>query len=215
MKLLGDQTTLVLAGAWNPAILNPNWIGHHILGVPQGTSFQVNMLMPVQGVGGPVRMSFEGISITARPDALIFHLEPGNVEATAKSFLVARRILDTLPHTPIAAMGINFAFEVDPAEGQLVKTIEWAEDIGELLTGDPDAKITGKNWQLSLSSKGHLINVGFQSSAQGTSVSINHHYEVEGLAANAAKILSDEKLYAALWSATEGLMTSLIKGANA
>ena len=123
MKLLGDQTTLVLAGAWNPAILSPNWIGRHVLRLPPGNAFQVEMVLPVQGQGGASRFSFEGISITPAQEALIFHISPDDAGMVAKSFDVAKRILEMLPHTPVAAMGVNFSYQVDAVKDQLSKTV--------------------------------------------------------------------------------------------
>jgi len=168
--------------------------------------------MPVQGITGPARLTFEGISITPAQDALLFHLVPEDAAMIAKSFDVARRILEKLPHTPIAAMGINFAYEVGPLEGQLTKTVAWADDIGELIEDDPDAKVVSRNWQLGIAAMGHLVNLACQSNAESGSITVNHHYEVEGSAARAAETLASDGLFERLLATTNQLVGRLVKG---
>lgn len=212
MKLLGDQTTLILAGAWNPAILSPNWIGRHILGLPPGNAFQVGMLLPVQGQGGSPRFTFEGLSITPGQDALIFHLNPEDGVIVAKSFDVAKRILEMLPHTPVAAMGVNFAYQVDPLEGELSKTVSWSDSISDLLVDDPDATVLNRQWQIGIAAMDHMVNVGYRSDAQGGAISVNHHYEVEGSAAKAAAHLAGAGFFERLQDVTNKLVEGLVKG---
>lgn len=209
MKLLGDQTTLVLAGAWNPAILNPSWIGRHVLKLPQGNAFQVEMLMPVQGQAGPTRLSFEGISVTPAQEAIIFHINPEDDAMVAKTFDVAKRILELLPHTPVSAMGVNFAYQVDPMKGKLPKTVEWVDGVGDLLTDELEANILSRQWQVGISAMNHMINVAYRSDAQGGKISVNHHYEVEGSAAKAATYLGSEGLFGSLLDLTNKLVDGL------
>lgn len=212
MKLLGDQTTLILAGAWNPAILSPNWIGRHILGLPSGSVFQVGMLLPVQGQAGAPRLTFEGLSMTAAPDALAFHITPEDAGTVAKTFDVAKRILETLPHTPIAAMGVNFAYQVDHLQGQLSNTVDWADSVSDLLVDDPEAKVIDRQWQVGIAAMGHMVNVGYRADAQGGTISVNHHYEVEGSAAKAAAYLAAVGLFEQLLGVTNKLVEGLTKG---
>jgi hypothetical protein len=211
MKLLGDQTTLILAGAWNPAILNPTWIGRHILGLAAGNAFQVEMQLPVQ-TAEPARLTFEGLSITATPHVLIFHLIPDDAARVAKSFGAAKKILETLPHTPIGAMGVNFSYEVLPGEGQLAKSVAWADSVGDLLVADPEANVVSRQWQLGIAALNHMVNVSYQSNAQGATINVNHHYEVEGSASKAAEQLAAVDLFNELLHATNELVEGLTKG---
>lgn len=212
MKLLSDQTTLVLAGAWNPAILQPNWIARHILQLPAGNAFQVSMLLPVQGQAGPPRFSFEGLSITAAQDVVMFHLVPEDPGMVAKSFEVAKCILEMLPHTPVAALGVNFAYAVDPNEGQLRTTVEWAESVSDLLVDDPEALVANRQWQVGINALGHMVNVTYRADAQGGTININHHYEVEGSASKAAEHLAVTNLFEQLLGMSNKLVAGLING---
>lgn len=208
MKLLGEQTSLVIAGAWNPAILNPNWIGRQILGYPPGKQFQVGMQLPVMGVSAPARLSFEGMSITAAKDALTFHLDSTKPEQIQKSISVAAKILETLPHTPIAAMGFNFGYSVDGVPGLLSGTFDWSEDLVDLLP-EPDSKLAQRSWQVSLAVKDHLINVSCERTVDGAVFAINHHYEVEGSATRAAEILHREDIYGSIFALSETFVKRL------
>jgi hypothetical protein len=212
MKLLGDRTTLVLAGAWNPAILSPNWIGRHILGLAPGNAFQVEMLLPVQGQAGSARLTFEGLSITPAAQALMFHIVPEDAGMVTKSFDVALRILKLLPHTPVGALGVNFAYQVEPLEGQLAKTVAWADNTVDLIVDDPEAKVLNRHWQLGIAAMGHMVNVGYRSDAQGATIDVNHHYEVEGSAERAAEHLAVAGLFDGLLNMTNKLVEGLVKG---
>ena len=213
MKLQGDLTTLVLAGAWNPAILSPSWIGRHVLKLPSGNAFQVEMLMPVQGQAEAPRLSFEGLSLTSAPEVLIFHIVPEDVGMVAKTFNVAKSILEMLPHTPVSAMGVNFTYQVDPNLGQLLQTFDWADGISDLLDEDPDAAVVNRQWQVGIAAMGHMVNVSYRADAQGGTINVNHHYEVEGSAAKAAAHLASEGLFEQLLGVTNKLVEGLEKGA--
>lgn len=208
MKLLSEKTTLVIAGAWNPAIITPQWIGKNILNIPEGTSFQVGMDLPIQGLGGSPRFTFSDLSYTPTPDTLTFYFSP---EHPAKTIEVARTILETLPHTPIVALGINFSFSVDPGSGELKNSTAWSAAICDLLTDDDSAKIVTQSWQLGLKTLNHLMNVIYQSSAEAATISVNHHYETEGTADRAAQILRQENLYTTLLNLTQSFVEGLVK----
>jgi hypothetical protein len=214
-KLVEDQTTLVLVGSWNPAILSPTWIGRNILGLDQGQTFQVAMLLPVQGQGGTPRLSFEGISITPAQNQLIFHLDPNDAAMVTKSLLVARRILETLPHTPMMAMGVNFTYEVDPLKGDSPKAMGWANHTSDLLIDDPDAEVLNRLWQVGIATMGHMMNVTYRTDAQGATIAINHHYELEGSVKKAVSHLADETIFNQLFDITQKFVRELsVENAN-
>lgn len=210
MNLQEDQTTLVLAGSWNPAILTPSWIGRNILGLDQDHIFQVAMLLPTQGQALAPRYTFEDISITPAQNQLIFHLIPDKLELVKKSFDVARKILETLPHTPVAAMGINISYNTDPLVGDSAKTMGWIDDISDLLLDDPDARVRNRLWQAGISTTDHMMNVTYRVDAQGAVVTVNHHYEVEGSAKTAANYLANVALFEQLFDVTNKFVQGLV-----
>jgi hypothetical protein len=120
MHLVPDETTLVVAGAWNPAILTPEWFLRNGLRRPAGEQIRVQVQTPV-GAGLVVdvpRFTIEGITMVARPDALIL-IPAGSFEAATLGRIesAARHVLEALNHTPIGGVGYNFEFiDEEPAD---------------------------------------------------------------------------------------------------
>lgn len=112
MELIPTETSLVVAGSWNAAILTPAWFSQHALGRPAGEQARVQVFFPV--VPGALlefpRYSIEALSYIVRPDAFI--VAPSNItpEALHISEAAVARVLQVLSHTPITGVGHNFEF---------------------------------------------------------------------------------------------------------
>ena len=60
MQLVPSETSLVVAGAWNPAILSPTWVLRHGLDRPAGQAEPIQVYVPA---GNRVDLRFsEGCS---------------------------------------------------------------------------------------------------------------------------------------------------------
>jgi hypothetical protein len=109
MKLDLRLPTVVIPGAWNPAIFSPEWIGRFVFYKKPGDLvpfFQVVFSTP------PARavMYYDvfGISPSSeRVDIYANSLIRGDIEDIESKCV---KILNLLPHTPISALGINFQF---------------------------------------------------------------------------------------------------------
>jgi len=189
MTPLPSETTLVIAGAWNPAILSPEWFMRHGLG----------LALPAQGEAGPrvqaavptgmglvfdmPRFTIEGITYVARPDALVLAPETNAAAALDRLQEVARGVLSQLRHTPIGGYGQNFEFkdaEPDPDllgaftaanEPLAQNTLGWEVDRTALAT--------------SYRSGNRIVNITRQYSAQSNELTVkfNFHYAASSVAA--------------------------------
>lgn len=121
MRLQPSETTLVVAGAWNPAILSPEWVMRHALQVSPG-EIRINAQVPAtlgMAVEFP-RFTFEGLTYSARPDAFVLAPQDTEEASFQKLERVAGNTLTELPHTPVSGFGHNFEFHDEaPQAGQL------------------------------------------------------------------------------------------------
>lgn len=105
-----SRHSIVLVGAWTPAVFSPEWLTAH-LGFPEETAFDVPLLGPslpimIHGPEAVISVQAEKLAITPKTLAAE-HLDAGRA--------LAVRLLDLLPHTPLQALGINFGFTTKPA----------------------------------------------------------------------------------------------------
>jgi hypothetical protein len=113
MKAVLENWSLVLAGAWNAAILTPDWLSRH-LGFPaQG----LNLEFPVGNPTLPVRFRFSEVRMVVLPQVLVLAPLRDEEASLTQMEAYARVLLEHLPHTPVTAVGINFDFtQAEPGE---------------------------------------------------------------------------------------------------
>lgn len=114
MNLVASETSLVVAGAWNGAILTPEWMLRYGLGQTreeaQGVVVQASLPAGPFGALEPPRFTLPGFTYAARPDALV--LMPAAVDEPSLELLArcAAGVVSTLQHTPMAGIGHNLEF---------------------------------------------------------------------------------------------------------
>jgi hypothetical protein len=74
MELIPAETSLVVAGAWNAAILTPPWVLKHAFHKPPQDQHTVQVFLPAAAglIFESPRFAFEGVTYSVRPDALVF-----------------------------------------------------------------------------------------------------------------------------------------------
>lgn len=107
MKLATEFNPLILVGAWNKHIFNPDWIGKFLL---PGEKLEVEI--PIN-VDGSARISTDNFRIFVISNKLIFSLRKDDDNVLEEIEELSLKIADYLPHTPIVAFGINLLFECD------------------------------------------------------------------------------------------------------
>lgn len=116
MDLIPSETSLVVAGSWNAAILTPTWMLRHGFQRAAGESSNVQVFLPaVQGaVFEFPRFALEELSYIVRPDALLVLPSDSTPERFELAEQVTARVVRVLSHTPISGIGHNFEFR-EPA----------------------------------------------------------------------------------------------------
>jgi hypothetical protein len=196
VKISADKTTLVLAGSFNPAILNPQWVGRFGLAYPSNHQFQVQVEIatPVAGTGGGIqKFSFGGISFAPAFQSLTFYCDAGNLESCQKAAGVASRVLRELPHTPIQGVGANFSFVVEDPVADALEFLRMNSAIA--LAVDEAAEVVSRTWSHSIRWGDSILTLQCHTAGNGTiDIECNVHYEVAS-AVKAAELLADDTFF--------------------
>jgi|SRR5882672_38390 len=133
MTLNPGEISLVIAGAWNPAILTPAWVLQFGLNRP-GSNEPVQIAVPAStsGIFEFPRFTLPEFTYIVRPDTLIMTPPNGAPEAIARMEDAAAAMLDSLQHTPVNGVGHNFEFrDVNPDPNKLGVFTIASQDIAD------------------------------------------------------------------------------------
>jgi hypothetical protein len=105
----------VVLGAWNPAILTPDWIRKNLFQLPDGTAIEVQVALDRPA---PMRIRHEGVTITPAGDRLVGSCVTNDNDSLAQVAGILARAVEALPRTPFFAAGVNrrYIFDTIPAE---------------------------------------------------------------------------------------------------
>ena len=150
MKLNYSESSLVILGSWNPNIINPAWIGIHLI---ESTDFD-NQSIEMGLVGdrtlsirdASISASFDGIKIVLIGNKLEFHLEKGDDFNLLEKY--ALKTFRLLPNTFVTGYEINFHFSDE-------------EKIDETILNTIDPKMfSDLNGQLIVEQSNLVFNLG-------------------------------------------------------
>ena len=125
MKIIKDTANIVVLGAWNKAILTPEWVKKNIF--PEITNLQVNV---------PAPHIMDQASYQYNTPDLLFNINGQRFEfrtnsSYEKTVKYTRDILRKLIFTPVTSVGINVAFSeiIENIPDSLKKRLVAEDDI--------------------------------------------------------------------------------------
>lgn len=207
MRVLEESVTLVIAGAWNPAILSPNWIAEKAMQRQVGADFQVQVAFPVANLNFNAvrpRLEFEGISVCAEPHAVTFSLSYEDEAGANLGVATAAKVLELLPHTPVSGFGFNFGFIFNEPSQELLETFGGTNFLVADIPDD-NALLVRQEWGGTVQSHGRLVNVSAKYEANKVLFNLNIHTEVPN-ATEAAKGLQTDNLFASMKEIASGIV---------
>lgn len=187
LKLNVTPPTLVIAGAWNPDILTPNWVALNALGLQLDQNFTVKVDLPIGNPTQRPTFEFHGIRYIAAKNTLTFFLLPDAVGPVDKSITAATKILDLLSHTPITGFGFNFSYVIEEPSEALLKTFSSC-DIPASFVNDDAAITVRREWKASVKTHDSLLNVSTELEGDTIRVIFNVHFEVANAEAASKKL---------------------------
>lgn len=169
-------TNIVVLGLWNPAIVSPGWLTEQQIAGARGTEVELQF-NPYQRI---FKFDLGGITWYVDYEKLEVRSDAG-----ADCGKYASRVLELLSHTPVHAIGTNFAFECD-SEAWPQK---YRPCLGPMRCGapsDPNAFLESK-WQASrqLDDKSTRLQLIVTEGAGKLELLINFHRSITS--ANEAK----------------------------
>ena len=130
MELNSAETSVVILGAWNPSILQPNWLVKEVFKIPEGKQSPMTMefaLIP----GAPLKFKLKDITFVPLRDRIVLQAAETTKESLDNVEQTAINILNLLPHTPIGGFGENFEFFEDNPSGELIKIFELKDSLAD------------------------------------------------------------------------------------
>jgi len=193
MASLANQPSIVVVGAWNPAILQPHWLAKEVYEIPEGQEFPATMAFSTDP-GAPPKCSIGGISYIASSDRLTVFVEGTEQANLEEAGQRTGSILRSLSHTPVSAMGQNFEFKIEAPSQDLLNVFEINDD---LISRVPEAyALQGTSIQSTLRLESGILNLtrAFDVSNGVAYIKFNFHNDL-GSAEDAAT-----KLESSFWT---------------
>ena len=179
MNLNYSESSLVIVGSWNPSIINPIWIGTHLI---ESTNFD-NQSIKMDLVGdntlsirdASMSASFDGIKIILRGNKLEFHLEIDDDFNLLEKY--ALKTFGLLPNTSVTGYGINFHFYDERINETILNTID------PKMFGDLNAQLLTEQSNLVFNLgdmvMGIAANIDRQNNTSG--IGFNFHFNIDRL----------------------------------
>lgn len=193
MQIVVNKTSLVIAGSWNPAILNPSWIGKTVLNFEKDHEFEVLVEMGIAPLNFQ-KYTFFDISYTASPQYLIFYIDHLNAECVSKTIAAAKSILNVLSHTPVTGVGFNFEFLLNEQKDEFLNLFNQVDALNNVLN---EMAVVSKLWGNTITADNELITVQCILEGAVGKITVNQHHALEN-ATDAANYLQDGIFQASL-----------------
>lgn len=171
MKPKGDGWSILLRGFWNRLIFTPDWVIPHFFHGEEEVETHV-ALLPVL----PIIYKKHEVSLEVSSTRLVFRPPvPSTDEGLLRIEAMARTALESLPETPVQAVGINFAYEDDHPGPHLLAMFN---DVDDVELGELGWKIGERKLTRRLSRRDDVLNLSAVLKDNAVSFEFNFHIEV-------------------------------------
>jgi len=173
-KPIPEQCNFIAIGAWNPAIIQPQWLKKEFPTlIPEKFIVQV-----VAGVVSAFRIEFPNeFVIDPNGGRLVFIPKKLEDETLEKISELGKGIQELLKHTPIAAAGCNFVFQLEPDEIFKIEQIEPTDNIKAIYENIHGTNLVSHSISHELAAEDHTINVAYDFKGQTKQLRINFNYQ--------------------------------------
>ncbi len=185
MKLKTDYSPLVMVGAWNKHIFNPDWVGKYLL-----PGKELEMEFPVNADGSP-RISTEDLRIFLLNNKLNFSLKKDDDGLLEDIESLSLKVADCLPHTPVTSFGMNFLFNCDQSCNKLDQLFN--SNVKEKML-ESGCIISSEEVKHSLTMEGKTINISVVKSGEEYGFNFNFHFDIKDLVEFKEKINNNKIL---------------------
>ena len=171
MKLLKDYPLLVLAGNWNHAIFQKEWVSKFLL--PQK---ELKVEFPFSERASQ-RITSGALRIYTMGDKLCFAPLQTDTKTFGQIEDLALKLADLLPHTPVKAFGVNFKYEEDSNQ-TLLALLETNE---ANLLAQMYGELKSSTIRHAFEYEGKLINLDLLRQNEHVVINLNFHFDIKDL----------------------------------
>jgi uncharacterized protein YjfI (DUF2170 family) len=148
--------SVVVVGRWNRSILTPAGIGSRLFKIPEGTPLEVELAIDVML---PPRVTYENLRVSVGSQRLIIESLGCNFTEIERARELARNAMESLPETPITAVGINVKYAYKEADEYLTRVLEMmSTELDDRLSALSD-KVTKRSLSRSMLVGGGRLNL--------------------------------------------------------
>ena len=166
-------------GAWNVAILNPQWVAKNIFETKEGTHIPTEISI---GTTANFRYQIENLYFLPAPDKLIINPVKEDDKTIKHIDKACLDLFELLPHTPITAIGNNYAYKLEENENfSLDINFETSnlKETYEIIETVPSTSSSLKH-SLTLNDDSDVIlNLSYKISEKQKEIHMNYHYQVD------------------------------------
>lgn len=189
MKPALDHWTIVIAGRWNVSIFNPDWLGKNLFDDKQlGVEFPLDP-------GLPMRFTGDNTLLLAHSDRVVFGAKEAKEADLTHMEALAVKLLGTLSHTPIIAVGMNFGYEVQPIPNEIADAFKNPHAQGFI---DHQLLVASKSFKWGCKYDGQNVNVQLDFDDNKLLIKFNFHTDSrkteEAIAAISGKVVQRRAL---------------------
>jgi hypothetical protein len=182
MSTLQQAPSIVMLGAWNPSILQPDWLATHIFDKAADENLPIEMqFSPIPGLSP--RFTIRDITLVPSAERLAVFSKNCSAAQLDAAESVAIRLLSSLSHTPISAVGENFAFSIESPSDELLSFFDADNALSSIL--DFEYSVVQTELKTTIKLSRGVLNFSRIQSEGDVAVHFNFHYSVSS-AANAA-----------------------------
>lgn len=195
MDFVQSATSLVVAGAWNPAILSPEWVGRWGLKLEGPVSAKVSLPAFDAGIFSSPKFTINDFEYSSRPDALLVLFPETRAEKFGPAEQTTYNLLEALPHTPISGLGHNFEMiDENPDSDRLAVFSNANSDLFDKVPAEFSITKTSISSSLTSSDGRVVINVTREVDSGVLALKFNFHHPIT-TAKQALQILKGEDGY--------------------
>lgn len=192
MQLVQDQSSIVVLGVWNPAILNPSWLARMVHEIPGGEGVQVQAEQFLFVPGQAPRFTLSGVRYSPNRNRLIIQPTETSEDNYRRVQRSVVRILDLLPHTPVAGIGQNYIFVEGHPTAEQLEIFSAGNDIAARCNFEFEN--VGTQLVSTLRVGGRILNLTRSIEGGTLTINFNFHYEA-ATAAGARESMANEGLF--------------------
>jgi len=161
------EASCVVVGTFNIYIIRPDWLGK--IGVlPEGSDVKIETQMNQPGIR--ITSARLGARWTVSPTRLVLETSDANENCGQ----TLDRILESLPHTPLMALGLNVAYRGDASSID-----HWQEKTAFPPSRAPEGyELKQRTWHIGVKRGEQVFNLQMSESEEGVEIHVNVHTEL-------------------------------------